>query len=84
MNKAQQRRFDTLYRKHLNALRRQGMAESTIDLYARAIRRVTEFWDTPPDILTLEQLEGYFDAMVRSHSWSTVKVERNGLRFFYR
>ena len=84
MNKAQQRRFDTLYRKHLNALRRQGMAESTIDLYARAIRRVTEFWDAPPDILTLEQLEGYFDAMVRSHSWSTVKVERNGLQFFYR
>ncbi|MEJ2682341.1 MAG: hypothetical protein P8176_01380 [Gammaproteobacteria bacterium] len=42
MNKAQQRRFDTLFRKHLNALRRQGIAESTIHLYARAIRHITE------------------------------------------
>ena len=44
MKKAQQKRFDSLYRKHLNALKRQGKAESTIDVYARALRRVTEFF----------------------------------------
>jgi hypothetical protein len=35
MNKAQQKRFDSLYRKHLSALRRQGKAEATIDAYSR-------------------------------------------------
>lgn len=83
MNKARQKRFDSLYRKHVSALRRQGKADSTIDLYSRAIRRVSEFFDCPPDSLTLEQLEGYFDSLVKTHSWSTVRVDRNGLQFFY-
>jgi len=84
MHKAQQKRFDSLYRKHVNALRRQGKAESTIDCYARAVRRISEFFDCPVDVLTLEQLEGYFDALVKTHSWSTVKVDRNGLQFFFK
>jgi len=84
MRKAQQKRFDSLYRKHVSALRRQGKAESTIDAYARAVRRVSAFFDCPVDVLTLEQLEGYFDALVKSHSWSTVKVDRNGLQFFFK
>jgi integrase/recombinase XerD len=83
MNKAQQKRSDSLYRKHVSALRRQGKADSTIDVYARAVRRVSEFFDCPPDTLTVEQLEGYFDSLVKTHSWSTVKVDRNGLQFFY-
>ncbi len=84
MNKAQQKRFDSLYRKHVNALRRQGKADSTIDVYSRAVRRVSEFFDCSPDTLTQEQLEGYFDSLVKTHSWSTVKVDRNGLQFFYK
>ena len=84
MHKAQQKRFDSLYQKHVNALRRQGKADNTIDAYSRAVRRITEFFDCPPDTLTLEQLEGYFDSLVKTHSWSTVKVDRNGLQFFFR
>ncbi|QIL90505.1 tyrosine-type recombinase/integrase [Microbulbifer sp. SH-1] len=84
MNKAQQKRFDSLYRKHLSALKRQGKADSTIDLYSRAIRRVCEYFDSPPDTLTQEQLEGYFESLISTHSWSTVKVDRNGLQFFYK
>jgi len=83
MNKSQQVKFESLYRKHVSALKRQGKAESTIDVYARALRRVAEFWDCCPDKLTQEQLEAHFDALVASHSWSTVKVDRNGLQFFY-
>lgn len=83
MNTAQQKRFDSLYRKHLSALRRQGKANSTVDLYSRAVRRVTEYFDCPPDTLVLEQLEAYFESLVKTHSWSTVKVDRNGLQFFY-
>lgn len=84
MQKAQQKRYDSLYRKHISALKRQGKADSTIDVYARAIRRLSEYFDCPPDILTREQLEGYFESLVGTHSWSTVKVDRNGLQFFYK
>ena len=83
MNTAQHKKFDSLYRKHVSALRRQGKADSTIDVYARAVRRIAEFWDTCPDTLTQEQLEIYFSSLVETHSWSTVKVDRNGLQFFY-
>lgn len=83
MNTAQKKKFQSLYRKHVSALRRQGKAESTIDVYSRALRRVTEFWDACPDALTQEQLEIYFSSLVETHSWSTVKVDRNGLQFFY-
>ncbi len=36
------------------------------------------------DRLTQDQIKDYFSALVKSHSWSTVKVDRNGLQFFYR
>ena len=84
MNKAQQARFNSLYEQHVNALHRQGKAERTIDSYARAVRRITHFFDRCPDCLTQAHLKDYFTALVKSHSWSTVKVDRNGLQFFYR
>lgn len=83
MNKSQQVKFESLYRRHLNALKRQGKADKTIDVYARAVRRVAERFDCCPDALTVDQLESHFDALIASHSWSTVKVDRCGLQFFY-
>ena len=38
----------------------------------------------PETINYLEQLEGYFSELVDSHSWSTVKIDRNGLQFFWK
>lgn len=84
MNNAQHKRFESLYRKHVSALRRQGKADSTIELYSRAIRRISEYFDCPPDRFSQEQLEVYFEAFVISHSWETVKVHRNGIQFFYK
>jgi len=83
MESAEKSRFDALYQTHLRALKLQGMSDSTIDVYARAVRRVAEYYDCCPDQLTTEQLEIYFAALVESHSWSTVKVDRNGLQFFW-
>lgn len=83
MNTAQQSRYKSLYQKHVSALHRQGKAESTIDVYSRALRRITDFFDRCPDTFTEEHLKEYFAALVQTHSWSTVKVDRNGLQFFY-
>jgi integrase len=84
MEKAEEKRFDTLYNRHLRLLKLQGKAQKTIDAYARAVRRISEYFDCCPDRLTVEQREKYFSELVKSHSWSTVKVDRNGLQFFWR
>lgn len=84
MNKADQQRYHTLYQRHINALHRQGKAATTIDAYSRAIRRITEYHDQCPDRLTEEHIKTYFDALIKSHSWSTIKIDRNGLQFFYK
>ncbi|RLA48075.1 MAG: Fis family transcriptional regulator [Gammaproteobacteria bacterium] len=84
MNKAQQKRYQSLYQQHVSALQRQGKASTTIDVYSRAVRRITEYFDQCPDRLTIDQLKDYFTALVKSHSWSTVRVDRNGLQFFYK
>lgn len=84
MTKYQQNKLNALYEKHINALQHQGKAASTIDVYARAVRRIAEYFDRCPDKLTTDQLKDYFAALVKSHSWSTVKVDRNGLQFFYK
>lgn len=84
MNKAQQKRFDSLYQQHLNALLRQGKSNVTIDAYSRAVRRIAAFFDCCPEKLTDNDLKDYFTSLVKSHSWSTVKLDRNGLQFFYK
>lgn len=83
MKAAEKKRFDVLYQRHLRAMKLQGLSESTIDAYGRAVRRVAEHFDCCPDQLSTEQLEIYFAALVDSHSWSTVKVDRLGLQFFW-
>ena len=65
-------------------LKLQGKSKKTIDAYSRAVRRISEHFDCCPDQLTLEQREKYFSELVESHSWSTVKVDRNGLQFFWK
>ena len=65
------------------ALRRQGLSEVTRDSYARAVRRLEGWVDVPLDQVAVSQLKDYFSALIESHSWSTVKVDRCGLQFFY-
>lgn len=83
MNKVQQKRFDSLYQKHLDALKRQGKAQKTVEGYARAVRRIADYFDRCPDRLTVDDLKDYFTSLIQSHSWSTVKIDRVGLQFFY-
>lgn len=73
-----------LYQRHLRSLKLQGKSQKTIEAYSRAVRRITEHFDYCPDKLTIEQREQYFADLVKSHSWSTVKIDRVGLQFFWK
>lgn len=83
MNSKEQARFHKLYQQHLTELKLQGLAPKTVDAYSRAVRRISTFFDCCPDGLTRDQLKTYFASLVDSHSWSTVKLDRNGLQSFY-
>lgn len=84
MDPTEETRFNELYQRHLRLLKLQGKSQKTIDAYSRAVRRISEYFDCCPDQLTLEQRELFFAQLVESHSWSTVKVDRNGLQFFWK
>lgn len=75
--------FDLQYQSHLKHLKLKGLQPKTIEAYARAIRRIGAHFDHQIDNLTEPQLAGYFSALVDSHSWSTVKLDLYGLKFYY-
>jgi len=84
MKQTEVNRFNKLYQRHLRLLKLQGKSQKTIDSYSRSVRRLRDHFDCCPDQLSPEQLELYFGELVESHSWSTVKIDRNGLQFFWR
>ena len=84
MKKSETKRFNQLYERHLTLLKLHGKSEKTIAAYSRAVRRIRDHFDCCPDKLSVEHLESYFSDLVETHSWSTVKIDRNGLQFFYR
>jgi len=84
MNAVEQARFDELYEDMQQNLLLQGKRPKTIEGYSRGVRRVAEYFDRCPDKLTAADLKKYFASLVESHSWSTVKLDRNGIGFFCR
>ncbi len=75
--------FDRNYRRHLQHLTLKGMQPKTIEAYSRAIRRIGERFDHEIDNLSEHQLTDYFSELVASHSWSSVKLDLYGLKFYY-
>jgi site-specific recombinase XerD len=75
--------FDRQYQTHLKHLKLKGLQPKTIEAYSRAIRRIGDYFDHRIDALTAAQLTNYFTDLVASHSWSTVKLDLYGLKFYY-
>jgi site-specific recombinase XerD len=74
--------FSRTYRTHLQHLKLKGLQPKTIDAYARAIRRMGEFFDYSIDRLTPTQLTDYFSQLIDTHSWSAVKLDLYGFKFY--
>ena len=74
--------FERNYRSHLQHLTLKGLQPKTIDAYARAIRRIGDRFDHQIDNLSEQQLMDYFTELVTSHSWSSVKLDLYGLKFY--
>jgi integrase/recombinase XerD len=75
--------FNRLYETHLKHLRLKGLQPKTIEAYARAIRRIGAYFDYRIEDLSEPQLIEYFTDLLETHSWSAVKLDLYGLKFFY-
>ena len=83
MKTTSQSKFDNLYQQHCKHLMLKGLRPKTIDAYARAIRRIGEYFNERLDDLTQDELLDYFFQLKEKASWSTVKLDLYGLKFFY-
>jgi len=75
--------FNKQYQKHQKYLKLGGLQPKTIEAYSRSIRRIGNYFDCRIDNLTSDQLLDYFNELLDGHSWSTVKLDLYGLKFFY-
>ena len=74
--------FEQQYQLHLKHLKLKGMRPKTIDAYARGMRRIGEYFSYRVDDLSEDDLVEYFTDLMESHSWSGVKLDLYGLKFF--
>ena len=82
MNTAFSAHFDQQYQLHLKHLKLKGLQPKTIDAYARAIRRLGGYFSGQIDALSEVQLTEYFSDLIGTHSWSAVKLDLYGLKFY--
>ena len=75
--------FNHYYDLHCKHLKLKGLRPKTIDAYSRAIRRIGEYFHYQLEDLKQEQLLNYFHDLLDRLSWSAVKLDLYGLKFFY-
>lgn len=75
--------FKQNYQTHLKHLKLKGLQPKTIEAYSRAMRRVGAYFGYQINDLSESQLTDYFSDLLESHSWSSVKLDLYGLKFFY-
>jgi len=75
--------FKQNYQTHLQHLKLKGLQPKTIEAYSRAIRRIGKYFDYQINELSEKQLTNYFSDLLTTHSWSAVKLDLYGLKFFY-
>jgi site-specific recombinase XerD len=76
-------KYNHYYSLHCKHLKLQGLQPKTIEAYSRGIRRIAEYFKGHLDDLTQEQLLDYFHDLLDRLSWSAVKLDLYGLKFFY-
>lgn len=75
--------FNSQYDAHLKRLRLKHYQPKTIEAYARAVRRIGGQFDYQVDAPSEAGLVDYFSALLDTHSWSALKLDVYGLKFFY-
>jgi integrase/recombinase XerD len=75
--------FATQYQAHLQRLKLAGFRPKTIEAYSLGVRRAAGYFEYRIDALNEAQLTQYFSHLLSTHSWSTLKHDLYGLKFYY-
>jgi integrase/recombinase XerD len=75
--------FERDYQTYLKRLALNGMQPKTIEAYSLGVRRAGQYFNYAINNLTEAQLTAYFSDVLKSHSWSTIKHDLYGLKFYY-
>lgn len=69
----------------LQDLQLRGMSQATQDNYLRAVRKISEHYEKPPDLITEDELREYFLYLknVKNFSRSASTLAMCGIKFFY-
>jgi site-specific recombinase XerD len=76
-------KYNHYYSLHCKHLKLQGLQPKTIEAYSRGIRRIADYFNGHLDDLSQDQLLDYFHDLLDRLSWSAVKLDLYGLKFFY-
>jgi site-specific recombinase XerD len=75
-------KFKNYHSQLLKHLRLKGLQPKTIEAYERGIKRIYTYFNGDIEDLSQDQMLDYFDQFLLSNSWSGVKLDLYGLRFF--
>jgi site-specific recombinase XerD len=75
--------FAQQYKSLLKRLKLRGMQPKTIESYSLGVRRAALHFDYRIDDLNKDQLTDYFAQILDELSWSTLKCDLYGLKFYY-
>lgn len=74
-----------LKKKMVEDMQLRGYAERTQSSYLRAVRQLTNYWHTPPEEISEQQVRDYFLYCKNEANWSasTMRIAYSGIKFFY-
>jgi hypothetical protein len=75
--------FTKHYNTLLKRLKLRGMQPKTIESYSHGVCRAAMHFDYRIDDLNKDQLTDYFAQILDELSWSTLKCDLYGLKFYY-
>ena len=75
--------FARNYESLLKRMKLRGMQPKTIESYSHGVRRAAAYFDYQIDGLNKDQLTDYFAQILDHLSWSTLKHDLYGLKFYY-
>ena len=78
-------RMTNWYEKSMRALQLAGEGERTQQAYTRSVRKLLEFFDKSPDLISETELQDYFLHRRNIDEWSpnTMRIAHAGIRFFF-
>lgn len=85
MDTKEQEQLNQCYNRFQRLLKLRGYSKTTVENYSRSIKRLSLWAGQCPDQrLGKDDFEQYFSWLLETHSWSTIKCDRNGFKHYWK